>query len=66
MCDDESCRQITWFFTAKRQIKKGKQKTKHSVNNRMFGSVGIIMLSLSLYFRFNIFDGECIKTKIIV
>lgn len=45
---------------------KGKQKTKHSVNNRMFGSVGIIMLSLRLYFRFNIFDGECIKTKIIV
>lgn len=54
------------FLLQKDRFKKGKQKTKHSVNNRMFGSVGIIMLSLRLYFRFNIFDGECIKTKIIV
>ena len=36
------------FLLQKDRFKKGKQKTKHSVNNRMFGSVGIIMLSLRL------------------
>lgn len=57
---------LSGFLLQKDRFKKGKQKTKHSVNNRMFGSVGIIMLSLSLYFRFDILDGECIKSEIVV